>query len=211
MSPPAKKPTATTGRTPRRSPTCLCHVASQSNVWNAVQLGGALEPPPFGFHRDQLAENMDGEVRWDVVPHFAAARLDLFSHCESNLSAWRTSKRSNPRPSPIRDRIYNSGQGATFRHLKALAGDPVKIAHRIPVRAPSGLSRSCQHDRKGWNWWLDLLLSDLQTKKTSIINDVIGLYCPIGNGSNQEAFSLITPNAGDEYEKCPNSATSYTT
>jgi hypothetical protein len=137
--------------------------------------------------------------------------LDLFSHCESNLSAWRTSKRSNPRPSPIRDRIYNSGQGATFRHLKALAGDPVKIAHRIPVRAPSGLSRSCQHDRKGWNWWLDLLLSDLQTKKTSIINDVIGLYCPFGNGSNQEAFSLITPNAGDEYEKCPSSATNYTT
>ena len=37
MSPSAKRPTATTGRAPRRSPTCLCQAASQSKDWKAVQ------------------------------------------------------------------------------------------------------------------------------------------------------------------------------
>jgi len=35
---------------------------------------GALEAAPLGFHRVQFAENMDGKVRRDFVPHSAAAR-----------------------------------------------------------------------------------------------------------------------------------------
>jgi hypothetical protein len=156
VSSPAKKPTATAGRTPRRCPICFCHAASQSNVWNAVQLAVRSKSAPLRFHRGQLAENMGGEVRHDAVPRFAAARLELFLIANRTSPPGASLKRSNSLPSRIRDRIDKlctcdtpTSEGAEIRSKS--------LTRSLLIRAPSGCRQNvaASTTEKKRNWWLD--------------------------------------------------------
>jgi hypothetical protein len=96
-------------------------------------------------------------------------RVELFTHCESNLSARRfSSKRSNSRPSPIRDRIdklwtcdtpTSEGIGAEIRSKS--------LTRSLLIRAPSGCHENiAASTTKGHGiGGSTLFLSDLQTKK----------------------------------------------